>query len=107
MIKYYTKEFTETFFETIGDWINSFEGRKAIESYDVIPGHEKKGSLIIVTISVLNQDFNKTEIKCENCKRVIPQEIIVNDYTRDMPFCMFCGQSVIKDETKHKTNSSS
>ncbi len=44
-------------------------------------------------MNFIKEKDKQEEIRCDYCKRIIRKEITVNNYSRDTPFCMFCGQS--------------
>lgn len=61
MYTYHTKVFTESLFETIAEWLNSFEKPKdkthsehsmQIIDYTIVPGYATKGTIAVITIRV-------------------------------------------------------
>lgn len=60
--KYYTKQFSASLFETIAEWLNSFEEKRdgrpnceyfmEVVSYDAFPGYGTKAESIVITIRV-------------------------------------------------------
>lgn len=66
MYTYYTKVFTESLFENISEWLNTFakpehlshiEHNMDIINYTVIPGNNLKGSVIVITIRVFTSNI--------------------------------------------------
>lgn len=61
MYTFHTKVFTESLFETIAEWLNSFQKSEEeshsqhnteIIDYTIVPGHATKGTIAIITIRV-------------------------------------------------------